>query len=522
MANKTSSIHVPGLLTRSSRQQDLPIERVASQIDELDPRNRSGDATGTSGRPSPSRASVFSRGALGHTGTLHQDQRPGLKMGGDPRGDRVGSHVPACRNGVPPRRSISSSTFRGARIGSQPGIPRGGQLLEPIDHDRARQQSRQNGRGQVERVQGKPVRRVRLPACRPDRASESSPPRDRPRRSKTASARDRRRFAEPRETQSSSRTGKLGPVEQAAADLDDRQTLTPVMAIGLCTETPASGSRYAAGCIAKTLAASVSRANAQPADDATAPHASSRLMTGPPNADQAIRQLAGEEAARARDDRRGRLADRRRTGSLGRLAQALGQAFVGRLSEFDRILGRESVAVGADHPSQAVPGRIDSRGPAVSRRAVIGLGLDITQDQVDVQRRREDLGRQSGGYSPQGKLGRQGADGRSSNARVNKLAGLEPFGVGSPPGANLAPNRAESSPPWSCRCRSRSRATQEPAAPQASRAPASSPPRRAADSGGSRPRDETRRRCPRPRSSGHDSPSTAASRTAPTPTALVG
>ena len=188
---------------------------------------------------------------------------------------------------------------------------------------------------------------------------------------------------------------------------------------------PASGSRYAPGSPPRRSARQ--RNQGEGTAGRRCDRAPSFFQTDDrtAQADQAVRQPPGKETARARDDRGGRLADRGRTGTLGGLAKALGQAFVGGLSEFDCVQRGEAVAVGADHPSQAVPGCRNGRRPAVSRREVVGLGLDITQDEVDIERRREDLGGQAGGDSPQWKLGRERTDGSSANARVNKLAGLE-------------------------------------------------------------------------------------------------
>ncbi len=125
-------------------------------------------------------------------------------------------------------------------------------------------------------------------------------------------------------------------------------------------------------------------------------------------------------------------ADRRPRGPFGRERQAIEQAFVGGAGESECILLRKAVAVGADHPGQAVAGRLDRGGPAVGRRQIARVGCDISQREVDVERRGKDLGGQSGGDPAQRQLGRQCADRRSAHARINQLAGLEALGVASP------------------------------------------------------------------------------------------
>ena len=58
-----------------------------------------------------------------------------------------------------------------------------------------------------------------------------------------------------------------------------------------------------------------------------------------------------------------------------------------RPEQIDCVQRGEAVAVRADHPRQAVPGCQNGRRPAVSRREVVGFLLDVTQHQVDVERR---------------------------------------------------------------------------------------------------------------------------------------
>ncbi len=176
-------------------------------------------ACGSIGSTSPSRL-ASSRVAPCRRGcALEQDQRPGLKMRRDPRRDRVRRHVPACR------KESRSGTFNLVQHDSrsqnwrQSRIPRGGQHIEPLDHDRTRQQPRQNGRGQVERVHGEPVGGCVAESVDPiERANpvrRGTPPGDQNDRvggiCRPPSLEKRRQPP-----------GKLGPAEQAASNLDDR------------------------------------------------------------------------------------------------------------------------------------------------------------------------------------------------------------------------------------------------------------------------------------------------------------
>ena len=70
------------------------------------------------------------------------------------------------------------------------------------------------------------------------------------------------------------------------------------------------------------------------------------------------------------------------------------------------------------------------RPSAVDRSARVGF--DIAQREVDVERRRKDLGGQPGGDPAQRQLGRQCTDRRAANARIDQLAGLKALGVAAP------------------------------------------------------------------------------------------
>ena len=57
------------------------------------------------------------------------------------------------------------------------------------------------------------------------------------------------------------------------------------------------------------------------------------------------------------------------------------------------------------------------------------VGFDVSEREVDVERRGEDLGGQAGGDTSHRQLGRQRTDRRTANAGIDELAGLEAFGV---------------------------------------------------------------------------------------------
>ena len=253
-------------------------------------------------------------------------------------------------------------------------------------------------------------------------------------------------------------------------------------------------------------AASLTRANAQPADEATGPQASLRLMIVPPGS---MMRRASRRARNSPEPATTAAAGRPIVGPVARSAASTRRSIrhsSAAWANATRVVFREAVAVGADHPGQAVSGRLDRGGPAVGRRKIARIGCDLAQREVDVESRGEDLGGQPGGDPSQRQLGRQCADRRSAHARVNQLAGLETLGVASPPRRHAGRGRAESSRSWSSRCRSRDLATPESTGPPGSPAPASSPRRPGAAGAEPRRPSETRRQRPRRRSKSPEGP----------------
>ena len=144
--------------------------------------------------------------------------------------------------------------------------------------------------------------------------------------------------------------------------------------------------------------------------------------------------------------------------------------------------------------SRAASG-VAGRPSAVER--LVGLGCDIAQHQVDVERRRKDLGGDAGWDSPDWKLGRQCANRSSAHARVNQLAGLKPFRVGSPLGGNSPRVERDQIGRGRADVDQETRASQAPGGLRASQAPASSPRRQSADLREHRRPSGIRRRSPR-------------------------
>ena len=170
-------------------------------------------------------------------------------------------------------------------------------------------------------------------------------------------------------------------------------------------------------------------------------------------AQEPLRQAAGEELARAGDDRDGRRADRRPAGPLRRLSQAVDQELLGRPCEDDRVALEEGLLVGTDHASHPGAGAEERGGAAVGGGRVGRVGRDVAEDRGRCRAwsrtaRRPDRSARLGRAARW--PGRRSACASRPRTRALRSGAAR---CRSGPGRRLCPGRAGSGRSWSSRCR---------------------------------------------------------------------
>ena len=146
---------------------------------------------------------------------------------------------------------------------------------------------------------------------------------------------------------------------------------------------------------------------------------------------EALRHRAGEERPDAERHDRRRAAPRKRAPTR-RAAASIWRDLLGVEVRGDRLDlgGRELLHVGADEPRDALARALDARRPPVRRRARVGLGRQVPEDQVHVAADREQLRRDRAPAPADRDARSDRREVRAQRAGVDELARQQPVEVG--------------------------------------------------------------------------------------------
>ena len=328
-------------------------------------------------------------GAVEARDRLDQHEALGAGGAGHPRGDRVRGDGPRRGQRVALRQQRGRQQDRDDTVAQRPEVHAARRTRDEVGERPAELVHRQDRH---------PVRGLRPQAeaavVLADRVRELR-----------AAGHDEQRMARARLARSRAHSARSAP--SPASRASPPPTLTTVSTTR-AAGAAASSASAAAGAASRSAALHGSSSTGRPRRSATA-----RARNAP--------DPSGTTGARAREAR-AHLPRRRLD-----LADLLGVEMGG-----DRLdlAGLELLGVGADEPRDALARALDARRPPVRRRARVGLGRQVPEDQVHVGADREQLGGDRAPAPADGDARRDRREVGAQRARVDELARQQPVEVG--------------------------------------------------------------------------------------------